>query len=468
MLVLCVWCALCLLSVLGIFNASVKDFPIVQVCHFSGIALFMFTMFYAMENIPSAEKWISYAILASVLFLLAAGIQQYFWGFKESLEYVQKQEELSGAKLPDGLRNRLEQTRLFTTFSLCNSYAAHLILVAPFCIFLISTSASTVKFAFTFILTCLIYFIFPYANQIMFFLITVFYSLSVVLLYRKFPEKLMPYFRAFCIVVVSLSFLFNLYFTGSRAAVLAFGTACGVIASSVLYAKFACTRKVIVVLALVALVTIAIYVPIVSGRDLGSMYVRLDYYRVALKLFFKNPLIGSGWGDFFHEYTRWKNFPGTEAPHTPHNFLLSFASQTGFLGFIAALAVILIPLAIFLWKTLIKKEVDIRNSAIMTGYLAWCLHGLLDINIQIAGTVATATTLLMMIKLDMPIAKKSLEEKIISRPAFTFLWYQFMLIFLIFGIFIAGYRLRAEAYYQKLHDLCEAKFMSPEDFAKIP
>ena len=69
------------------------------------------------------------------------------------------------------------------------------------------------------------------------------------------------------------------------------------------------------------------------------MEVRADYIARASEMMLANPLCGTGWGDFFHDYTKIKKIDSAEAPHTPHNFLLALGSQCGFPGFLIALAV---------------------------------------------------------------------------------------------------------------------------------
>ncbi len=458
-----------LISILGAFRASVKDFPILQICHFSGIALCVAAFVRSSESCPKMKIYAARAILLSTLFLLASGVQQYFWGFRESLDYVYGQELKTGAALPSGVMGRLQQTRIFATFSLCNSFAAHLILTIPFCIYLVFTDLVSLKLAIIFIISALVYFIFPDCPQFLFILISMAYSASVVLTIARFPLKFADKFSFAAAILLAGLFLFNLHLSGSRAAVLSFGAATALIVPALVFAKFANLRKAIVLCVVLVFCVIPIYVMTNAGRDLGSMKVRLDYYSVASRIFAENPLIGTGWGDFFHEYPKLKQFPGTEAPHTPHNFVLSFASQCGIAGLLATLALFFaLPISAYLASLRSEPAKRYFDSALMLGFIAWALHSLLDINIQISGSVATALVMLCIPNFEMPALKKLDVIGILSRPAVKFIFFQTGLLLVFFALGLSIYRLRGEYAFLALHDICEARFASEDDVKKVP
>jgi hypothetical protein len=181
----------------------------------------------------------------------------------------------------------------------------------------------------------------------------------------------------------------------------------------------------------------------------SSLHARIDYWSCAIKIFLKDPFWGTGWGDFFHDYTKIKTFPGDEAPHTPHNFILAFASQCGILGLLAAVSVLFVNPFLMVKKILEgKKTVSFPaiNLAILCGWIAWALHSLTDLNLQIPGTVATAIIMAMIF-----IFKYKEKSGIKINRVFA----NFAILILSAIIFsFSMLRLRGEIYFNRLYKIC--------------
>jgi tetratricopeptide (TPR) repeat protein len=196
------------------------------------------------------------------------------------------------------------------------------------------------------------------------------------------------------------------------------------------------------------------------------MYVRGDYYRVAAKMFMENPLFGIGWGDFFHAYMKWKTFMTTEAPHTPHNFILAFASQTGIAGLLFSCLALGYPV----WTALKKVRSDSfdlfpisADAAIFLGLTAWTLHSLSDVNLQISGSVSTAITMAIILGFYDKKDPMKLSLKKIYYP----LWYLFVIITTLVTLYGGIWLAKGEYEFFKLQILCDPKGMSKEQFNEI-
>jgi cytochrome bd-type quinol oxidase subunit 2 len=137
--------ALLLGTIPGFVNASVCDFPLIQILHFSGITAYACAVYIIIQKCPETKIFFLNAIAASTAVITLIGLQQYLFGFKETLKYIQQQEAETGIKISSGIMNRLLQTRIYATFSLCNSLAAHLILTAPVTLFATLKYPSTLK-----------------------------------------------------------------------------------------------------------------------------------------------------------------------------------------------------------------------------------------------------------------------------------------------------------------------------------
>ena len=433
------WFCLFLSALPGIINASVVDFIIIQLLHFAGISCFAFAIYRLIELRPEIKIWLINAVIASTLLTAFMGLSQFISGFQATLDYVYKQEIETGVKIASNMQSRLKETRIFATFSICNSLAAHLVLTIPLCIWGAISNSSTLK---TIIVVSASYgflmVVFTDLNPIIFF-ITFFILLSTTAIaLTKMTDSNKKYVMYIILIASSCLLLFILRYTNSRGGLLSF-------AFSLLFMVFIIPMKRKIKL------TIAILIPLLIGplvftdifaRSLASMDVRFDYYLSALKMFTKHLFAGTGWGDFFHDYTRIKQYAGSEAPHTPHNFILAFASQAGFLGLFASISVTILPFILF-FKSHPFKTFNWKNIVIITGWSAWVIHSCIDFNIQISGTVATGIVMLML----MDFSKKEEGDKKTNNPVSKKLllsWYAITIILSITVFLFAFDQLKAQ------------------------
>jgi len=446
-----IWVFLALASLIGYVNASTKDFPILEIAHLLGIASFCLAVYFLVESRPDMKDLLINAIVLSAVFSAFMGLQQLLWGFRETLDYVYQQELKTGLKTTANLQNRLGQTRVYSPFTICNSLAAHLVLTIPLCILMIWKSATVLKSVIAMSVTIVFLSLAGYCGQLGFVLLATAWAAAVLVTLFKFPEKHTRRISfALCLLCAALMFTI-LYFTGSRGAVLAFGLA---IAVSAAIFPFNLKIRIACAISVIAATSAGLYF-INAGRHLDSMRVRLDYFSVALKIFKENILLGTGWGDFFHKYTMLKSFPGTEAPHTSHNFILDFASQAGIVGLSASLAAILFPLILILLKT--KKKTALPdfalNFALILGWTAWTLHSLSDINIQVPGTVATALLMIMLLKPDD--TDSTIDLSPARRRMFSIVLKTAACLLAASTLCISAKRLSGEFYMWELIQLCE-------------
>ncbi len=454
--------ALAFVSMIGAVRASVFDFAILHVCHFFGLAAFSLCAWCVLEDRPEAGRMLLYAVFLSALIAVVMGFHQMLWGFQQNLDYIYERELETGMKITGNLRGRMEQTRIFSTFSLCNSFAAHLVLTMPACIVMIVRELKAVKTAIIVLATAMVFFVFPSCSQTAFFFVAFAYSTCVVIVLFKFPEAHARYYSWGAAILVGLGFICMLKGTSSRAAVAAFGLSLVIMALAVAAVKFrgAGLAKIMAGLLVLCICMASLYVLTSRGRDGGlglpSLSVRLDYDRVALKIFLAEPLLGTGWGDFFHMYPTMKSFPGTEAPHTPHNFVLAFACECGILGLIVSSLVLLLPVILVFREMFRYRNLDAMNLAIITGWIAWGIHSLFDINIDIPGTAGTAVLMLMFLKFNGRLPAL-LEKLDVARypGAYKAAWYAAALVVLVICLGVSGWRLKGEYAFNELHSLCE-------------
>ena len=195
------------------------------------------------------------------------------------------------------------------------------------------------------------------------------------------------------------------------------------------------------------------------------MTVRFDYFRAAWEIFTDNPLTGTGWGDFFHEYMKIKTVISDEAPHDPHNFILAFASQTGVAGLLASAGFLFYPAGA------LRKKVRAGWSGLVSffslesmafiGWTAWALHTLSDINFEVPGTVATALLIVFA-----ALAPERSEETAKRKPL-KYLWLLLCVFIAVSSIYGSWRALKAETAFYELQELCDYRLKTPEEFSKI-
>jgi hypothetical protein len=390
-------------SLAGFSKATCLDFPIQECLYIFGLSAFSIVVFMIIMQKEVSPFLILKAVTISVLIITCYGVYQYISGFENTREYVAAVLSKKNILLPEEAKIRLNNNFIFSTFTISNNFAAHLILTAPICLYM------------------LLY--------------------SDLLTTRVLRYALAS--TAMLMIVTAL------LLSGSRGAILSLA-----LAFIILFVLLSMKRKASVFLILsTLLVTVAVI--FLVPKDSGSIFIRLDYLQTGVILFKNNIFTGIGWGDFFHSYTYLKKFLTTEAPHDPHNFIISMGSQAGIAAMMTATLIILVPILLVLKKLNkfpLKEKFKTFEFPILLGFTAWSIHSFMDMNFQIPGTTATAIILcIIMTRIDNPFhcqKKISIALKSIS-------------LFISLAIILAGfYRLREEYYLSKLSNICYPQFSS--------
>ena len=390
-------------SLAGFIKATCLDFPMQECLYIFGLSAFSIVMFILIMKDESASFLILKAITISTLIITFYGIYQYVSGFENTREYVTDLLSKKDILLPEEVKIRLSNNFIFSTFTISNSFAAHLILTAPVCIYM--------------------------------------------LFYPNFLKNKMIHYISVSVTVLLI--LTALLLSGSRGAILSFASAV-----VILFILLNMKNKKSIFIASFALLITTIIIFLVP-KDSGSIFIRLDYFQAGIVLLKNNLFTGAGWGEFFHSYTYLKKFLTPEAPHDPHNFIISMGSQAGITAAITALLIIVVPISLVLKKLnkfSLREKFKTLEFPILLGITAWYIHSFMDINFQIPGTTATAIILLIiMTKSDDQFSYKKFFP-IILRTIF---------LLIALAVIIPGiYRFRSEYYISKLSNICYPQFSS--------
>lgn len=422
---LTLWLLLPLVATIGFINASVLDFPIIETVHLTGIACWGIVIWLILANRPAYQRYFYIAIFVSIVITLLLSLEQYFSGFEETREFVAMQVKRTGVAVNSDLDNILTHPRVFGPFGLCNSLAAHLLLTIPLCFALLWQWCGKIE-----------------------------------------PPKIS---RMIFIIPFTASALAIFYLTGSRAALLAE------------IAALACFMQLLPVNNKIKLFTMitgllgcigGVIAMKYMGRTFASITVRIDYLLRSIDIFMKHPWVGTGWGDFFHDYMSLKAFFHKEAPHTPHNIIMAFTSQTGICGLVAIISALLYPIYCGA-KQLLTGKLPLSNvivkpkSMILLGIIAWTIHSLADINLQIPGTMATAIMLIIMLTLPKNAPTSDMvEDK--STPLYRkFGWRLIAAMFAITALY-GGLKLtQADYTMSQLGALCDYRNKTRAEFLNI-
>ena len=417
---LSLWVTLFLTSLMGIIQSSCLDFAYLECLYLLGLATFAITIFRLLNlNIDKYQKWVIFAIITSSILIALYGIYQYHYGLDATKSYVITNILEKGGNMSTELKARLfdKNNLVFSTFAISNSFAAHLLLTFPLCLWYISKGSE---------------------SRISKYILTA--TFAVILLYA-------------------------LFLTGSRASFLSLFCA-GVLLIFILpfnkKIKFSLLITGSVILCLIILYLDR------KGSLLATINVRLDYYQTALQMLFKDPIIGGGWGDFFHNYTFLKKLPNTEAPHMPHNFILSMGSQAGFLAFLSATAILVYPIVIIscrIYKTHNKQFYKQFSFPLLLGWTAWSIHSLLDVNIQIPATAATGIIITALMLLPNSDTSVKCDNYIPYTISFT-TWNVIALILAITVIVLSFVRIPGDIALHKINSLCSPLKPNTMEFSK--
>ena len=330
----------------------------------------------AIENVKDADQFIIGGLCGGLTYVVLNGAYQYFWGFADTREFYLEQVK-QGVQFPRGQANRIMQTLVYSTFTISNSCAAHIILTAPLLVYGVKKyfnpehSQAVKAGAFMLIIYgCTNAYS---ASNITLGLITLFIGIIFYLKAKELPTDAYKYCGGF---LVFLTF-FVLALTRSRAGMICF--VFGSVLALLLTVKKGRTKALCGGI-LLAGVLVGSFVAV----KIASFQVRLGYYSVMLKSFLDD-IWGEGFGSFASSYNLLKD-GGIEESQVPHSFFFGYLGQG---GVICGLTVLLCVVGtLFLIS---KSKMDpFYKFCLLAGLSSWFLHAQLDFNIMIVGTLSSA------------------------------------------------------------------------------
>ena len=411
------WIILAFISLLGFIHSSCLDFAYLECIYLFGLAAFAFAIFRLVSLISEIHRdWLISALIISTTLVATYAIYQYFFGLDETRNFVTTNIMRKGISIAPVLKSRLfdRNNLVFSTFALSNSFAAHLILTLPLCLWFVFTKSKR--------------------------------NLQITCVYTAF---------------FALILFLALFLAGSRSAFLSLFCA-GILLIFIL--PFSKKLKLMVLFFGLILSCLALFA--FRSKGFESLAFRLDYYQATLQMLIKKPFVGVGWGGFFHNYTFLKQLANTEAPHMPHNFLLSMGSQAGLFAFICSAVILVYPIIVLsrrIYRSHDKQFYKRLTFPLLLGWTAWSLHCLLDINIQIPGTAASAIFITALMLL--PEKNSKLNNVTKAYRAYT-IWNSTALILVLITVILSLNRIPGEIALHRLNRLCRPFDITSLQFTK--
>lgn len=339
------WLAAVLCSLPGIVNASTPEVVRQTLTYLAGLGCLAAAVNLQLGKNPALGKKLIIALLTGGALVLLHGWHQMLSGMNELEEFVAEQG--LAQQLDETMLRQIASDRLYGPFQLCNTFGGYLAALFPL-------------------------------------------ALTVAILWAK--NKVKPPRPAMLILggVVLLLFAIPLWQTGSRGAILTLFA--GIFA--VLFILFP-TKKARFILAGCGVIAAAAGIcMVIFVRGAESMIFRFDYALAACKMMFAHPFTGTGWGDFFTDYPGLKLLFNDEKPHSPHNLVLFFGSQCGLAGFLAALALLAVPLFAGFRKVFrMQKESGLTDETLLAAGLLGSLtvislNSLIEVGIEVPAYAA--------------------------------------------------------------------------------
>ena len=345
------WGLVILACLTGWIRSTTWDFAAQNTAHLLGLLCWALALVRALESDPGFARCLIGSLIAGLLFSVYSAFNQYLSGFEDTLNFVRKREARLGISLLDGqFGSRLKEARVSGDFSICNSYAGYLILVFPVAIAWLWNLGGKIK--------------------------------------PQLPSRLILTLPAAGV------FLFLLKETGSRGGVL--GLLAGLFL--LLPGSNLARKWKIMLWSLVPVAGAGFWLLLRFGRGFNSLLIRLDYFQAAFRMVLLRPFTGAGWGEFLNDYLILKNVVNDEAPHSPHNFILTLGSQCGFPALLLTTILLAAPLAAALIVLYRKYRKDrLENCALEVAYVcglgAWTFHSMVELNYETPGSVGVAVVL---------------------------------------------------------------------------
>ena len=312
--------------------------------HYAGIGAWSWCVGLLIAADPRNRKRFFAALMCGALVAAVSGWYQYLWGFEETRRFFAQMEAQGGEKLGEQMWIKLNDDRVYSTFTSCNCFAGFLLLAGAGAVY------------------C-------------------FYRLGDKFEPRRLSRRLFGA-AAFLLIFALLPL------TRSRGALL-----CALVVGMAALLASRLSRKIKVAAAVAAVLVLfggAWYVQR-AGRGFSSSAERLDYLATVARITIAHPWTGAGWDGFFREHMRSKRSSTDEAAHDPHNFFASFNAAGGVPGALIALAVFAVPFC-FLFRD--RKKRDALGRVAAWGCVAFGLHMLMEVDYLIPGALGAFVLLL--------------------------------------------------------------------------
>jgi O-antigen ligase len=321
------------ISATGTVSASLTG---ATLAHFFACVGFFYLGLFALRGVRNPwPVWVGLSL--ALCWALRVAMEQHFGGLEATRRMIQ---ENKGLALPPGVLNsvaylrRVSSDRVFGTFLYPNSLAAGILLLLP---------------------------------------------VTLVFLWQLTP-KLRAWIRGLFVLILGGCGLACLYWSGSKAAWL-FMVVLGVIALARSPLRMAWKRTLIYGLLLAGMLGFTVkYVDSVM-RGKTSMVARFDYWKAALQIVRKHPVIGTGPGTFGIAYQQVKS-ENSEMARLTHNDYLEQASDSGIIGFLTFSTLIAISIPYLYRYRLLKNDQFIMvRFAVWLGLLGLFLHSLMEFHL---------------------------------------------------------------------------------------
>ncbi len=336
------------LAFCGTINASQTFYSRETLLHLGSLGCYFFAVNEFISANENNARKLTGALGVGIALALAVALYQYFFGFDQMLNFIAEQRE-RGQRISAVLEAKIIDRRTNLPFDLSNSLAGFLLAALP--VLLIGAWRAGGRFE---------------------------------------PEKLS---RTLFTALAAAAGMFAFATTRSRAAAAALIAA--LVFAAIVKVKSLRLRIAAAVLAAAAIGGGAFYAAN-SERGLGSLNSRIDYVKVALASFSAHPFIGAGWGEFHYDYMLNKYDGTEEAPQDPHNLPVAFFSQAGMFAGLAITLWMLWPLA----AVLRRGVPDVKTTLLLSGWFAFCVHSLADVNLLTVSGLGTAGTVGLLITVD--------------------------------------------------------------------
>ena len=345
------WLPLCLLwglpligGLIGLCVTTEYDYACNWLLHFTGALAFAVAVKWTADSDDKLLPAMLSSIVAASLLLCLCGWYQHFIGLDSMLQMFRENAVKTGIPLDSQLEQKLLQKRIYAFFIDPNLLAAHLILVAP---------------------------------------------LAVVVLSR-WSRHFQPVNVSRIVFIVGgiLLYAITIFWTGSRGGAIGLCIGVAVFMWCQPFIQKLRWRWLLPLAAVVAIVAV-VFVATRSKEREGakSASARMNYYKVCVQMFKERPVTGLGLGEFFPIYMQRKPLQAEET-RDPHNFLLGMMGQCGIIGGLAALIALFFPFALALKGKLADAASPSADllPAVLAGLAAWSTHTLFEFNELIPGT----------------------------------------------------------------------------------